>query len=245
MLFLKSIQFRGLAFILIIMTFICLACFDKISSDPRKQENGEKLVKKPKEPSIKTKPPKSSEKPDKDIDDQPPSNLQKIIQHIDKRFTDLDTIMSKDNKYFIKFPGSEKNHALGTGIAKNYWPSVEHKQMVDHIKDQISALKVKYPGRILFGMIGDYAFDKATGNCNRTKTNQEGPPGQQADGSFIIHVWGANAGNFNYPDGTKGSFGGGQADCFSHQRPGVFGISTMPGGDLKILLAKDKLLDLY
>ena len=42
-----------------------------------------------------------------------------------------------------------------------------------------------------------------------------------------IHVWGANADNWNLPDGVK-IRGGGQANDMGPQKPGVFGIVTTP-----------------
>jgi len=45
-----------------------------------------------------------------------------------------------------------------------------------------------------------------------------------------LHVWGANAYNWNLPNGTvrMHGLGGGQAAYFKKQEPGVFGIVTMP-----------------
>lgn len=177
------------------------------------------------------------------------SDIDAIIKHQDKRFSELQKILDKDPKYRIKFPGrSADNHALGVGIARGAWGSDPHRydRMNKHIASRIAELVNKYPGRILFGLIGDYAFVPATGGCDSALPNTQGLPGLQPDGSFVIHIWGANEGNFNYPLHQKGPFGGGQATCFSEQRPGVFGISTMPpGNNKKALFEDDKLLPSY
>lgn len=175
------------------------------------------------------------------------SDIDAIIKHQEKRFTELEMILKKDNKYILKFPGKNASqHYLGTGIAKTSWSSSDHDKMIKYISLKISDLLTKYPKRITFGMIGDYAFDPSTSNCDRNKANPQGIPGLQNDNTFIIHIWGANASNFNYPLDKKGSFGSGQASCFEKQKLGVFGISTMPPGDKKTLLfEEDKILKSY
>jgi len=172
---------------------------------------------------------------------------QTVMQHQTKRFKELDSILAKDPKYKVMFPGlSADEHRLGTGIAKSSWSDENYKKMNAHITKNIKTLEKKYPGRILFGFIGDYEFDKDSGDCDRSKLKDKNKrPGEQDDKSFAIHVWGANEGNFNYEEGTEGSWGGGQATCFEKQRPGVFGISTMPSDDKKALMADDKLIDKY
>lgn len=175
------------------------------------------------------------------------SDIDAIIKHQEKRFNELETILKKDQKYLLKFPGtSAQKHYLGTGIAKNAWSSEDHDKMVKYISSKISDLLSQYPKRILFGMIGDYAFDSTTSNCNRNIINPEGVPGLQNNSTFIIHIWGANASNFNLKLNDPGSFGSGQASCFEKQKLGVFGISTMPPGSKKALLfEEDKLLSSY
>ena len=175
------------------------------------------------------------------------SDIDAIIKHQEKRFNELETILKKDQKYLLKFPGkSAQQHYLGTGIAKQSWSPADHNKMVKYIASKISDLLNKYPQRIFLGMIGDYAFDSTTKNCNRNIINAQGVPGLQNDNTFIIHIWGANASNFNLPLNQAGSFGSGQASCFKEQRLGVFGISTMPPGSKKALLFEtDKLLNKY
>jgi hypothetical protein len=174
----------------------------------------------------------------------PLSELPKVLAHQKKRFDDLETILKKDAKYRLRFPGQNAQvHYLGSGIAKGQWPAAEHAEMTKYISDRIKKLEKDFPGRISFGLIGDYKF--VGPDCDRNLPNTTGVPGAQNDGTFVIHIWGANAGNFNQAPGTTGSFGSGQASCFSSQRPGVFGISTMQGGDEAVLMATDKLLALY
>jgi len=60
--------------------------------------------------------------------------------------------------------------------------------MVKYIASKISDLLNKYPQRIFLGIIGDYAFDNATSNCNRNIINAQGVPDLQNDNTFIIHI---------------------------------------------------------
>lgn len=172
--------------------------------------------------------------------------LDVIIAHLNKRFKDLETILDKAPKYHVKFPGqSAQKHRLGTGLAEANWSDKnDHKAMLKHISTLIEALAQKYPGRVHFGYIGDFKLDSNTGDCDRSLRNPQGIAGPQSNGTFMIHVWGANDGNFNLPNDRQGSFGSGQASCFEKQRPGVFGISTLPG-DAKLLMEADKLIGLY
>jgi hypothetical protein len=55
----------------------------------------------------------------------------------------------------------------------------------------------------------------------------------------FIHVWGANANNWNNDLGQWGG-GGGQATAFKTQKPGVFGITTTPVEGSKGLMEKCK-----
>lgn len=175
-----------------------------------------------------------------------PKNIDLIIAHQNKRFKYLADILDKDPKYRIKFPGrSAQKHALGTGIAAGSWLKDDHQKMIANISAGIKDLEDRYPGRIQFGFIGDFKFDSTSPNCDRSKQNETGLPGLQTDKTFVVHVWGANASNFNLDNGKKGPWGSGQATCFDKQRPGVFGISTMPGGAEAELLADDKLWPLY
>lgn len=174
------------------------------------------------------------------------SDLDKIMAHQDKRFSVLDKILAKNPKYHVKFPGkSAQNHFLGVGIARDAWSAPDHKKMVEHVGMLITDLMKKYPGRISFGQIGDFKLPPNARDCDKTQVNPEGRPGPQANGTFMIHVWGANDRNFNFENNHNGNFGSGQASCFASQRPGVFGISTMPGGSEADLMADDKLLALY
>ena len=179
--------------------------------------------------------------------------MDRIIDHQNLRFEALRQILNKDAKYTLRIPGqSSSKHNLGTGIAKNAWNGTgiagAHKKVVDHLTSLLVKLEQDFPGRVTYGWIGDFKFDSATGDCNRNIANPSGKPGKPGDNPHIIDVWGANDGNFNFPNGKTGSFGRGQASCFSHQRPGVFGISTMPpSGDAAFnrLKEDDKCLPLY
>lgn len=177
------------------------------------------------------------------------SKIDIILNHQARRFKVLESILRKDAKYRLKFPGKDADHhALGTGIAKKAWEtesSEDHKKMVSSIASAIKDLEKEFPNRISFGAIGDFTRNPKTGDCDQNIANAEGFPGLQNDGTFVIHVWGANADNFNYPNGHQGPFGSGQASCFKYQRPGVFGISTMPSDKEEVLMAKDNMMDLY
>lgn len=172
---------------------------------------------------------------------------EKVLLHQEMRFKLLEEILAKDPKYLIRFPGKDFGaHALGVGAAVKYWhPKEDHAAMVERVRQQIVALARKFPGRVHFGAIGDFGFDHKAQRINTSTRNPVGTPGLQAGGAFVIHVWGANVDNFNLPEGTLGPFGSGQAASFRSQRPGVFGIVTVPSHDHKKLLAPDLLADKY
>jgi hypothetical protein len=75
----------------------------------------------------------------------------------------------------------------------------QYQRFIDALDESIYNLREMFPGRVVFGRVGD-------GAC---ATN--------------YHVWGANAGNWNLRDGQR-VFGSGMAAVMGVQREGVFGI---------------------
>ena len=133
--------------------------------------------------------------------------LGTVMLHQTKRFVELKYILKRSLDTKVIIPGTKRTHALGTGIARSAWAPGDYKKMHTHLNGLVKRLVTEFPDRVLFGTIG---------------TTSEYPISKK-----YIHVWGANAGNWNLPNGTK-ILGGGQASTIGVQKPGVFGISTMP-----------------
>lgn len=146
-----------------------------------------------------------------------PMVLDLVLAHQSLRFKELDQLLKNSNVKVI-LPGSNGKHFLGVGIAKGSWPEKDYKKMHAHLNKLVDGLVKKYPSQVSFGMVGD---------------SSPFPPS-----SNVIHVWGANASNWNLKVGQKIQ-GAGQASAMGKQRPGVFGISTMPDSDEE-LLSKSK-----
>jgi exonuclease III len=140
--------------------------------------------------------------------------------------------MSNRIKAEIIFPGTNAdNHNLGTGLAVGQWASLgsngsnDNTTMINYIKDKIKELETLFPRRIKFGLIG--------------QGSHYGPPSKD-----LIHVWGANAGNWDLPNGKVIS-GGGQAATIGPQIPGVFGIVTTPVVGINGILNKSQNMTYY
>lgn len=165
------------------------------------------------------------------------SKFDLVKQHIEKRFQELEQILKRRYTATVLFPGhNSKNHSLGTGIAANAWKDKNiHKRMVDLISENIEKMKKKFGKRVQFGTIGFIELLRGT-------------PYEKswiADPSLnFVHVWGANDNNWNTRNNTlKQTLGAAQASVL-YQRPGVFGIVTMPTDD-KSILDKDVNLEDY
>ena len=156
-----------------------------------------------------------------------------VIQHQKNRFQELEYILDNTNAKAIiaGFPDSQM-HALGVGLAKEQWErwgdmkkNRKHwKKMQDNLKILFDGIIQKYKdkGRVTVGAIGlstKTNIDPKTGNnlCNEDLTKN---PSEK-----IIHVWGANEGNWNL-DNNEEIEGGGQILCLDKQIPGIFGIVT-------------------
>ena len=79
----------------------------------------------------------------------------------------------------------------------------QYQRFIDALDESIYNLREMFPGRVVFGRVGD-------GAC---ATN--------------YHVWGANAGNWNLRAGQR-IFGSGMAAAMGVQKEGVFGIVRAP-----------------
>ncbi len=146
--------------------------------------------------------------------------FEAIKRHITERFELLSKMLSHNGEYRVIFPGiSATNHYLGTGLARVQWSnSVQSSAIVSQISGLIAKLGVKFPGRITYGNVGD---------VGKTVGTQFIVSPDKAASKNLIHVWGANADNWNLGDGGDIT-GGGQAAVMGKQRPGVFGIVTTP-----------------
>jgi len=176
-----------------------------------------------------------------------------IIKHINKRFDELEAILknnpgtivviagrfNKDAAASLDKPDPNDNygrngHKLGTGLAKDQWgnsPEEEARwrRSVAVTDDRVAKLLNDYKGRVSIGNVG-YA-EKGQPFAVREQPSEE-----------CIHVWGANAGNWNLNENDSIG-GGGQAQAMSAQpaRVGVFGIVTTPFGGIDGLDKPDKM----
>jgi hypothetical protein len=133
--------------------------------------------------------------------------LQAVLHHQQERFEELRCLLQKDESVHVTIAGEDGHHNLGTGIAKDAWDSKKDwEEMQENLTELVNDLLKEFPTRVQLGKVGkDYS-------------------------ATHLHVWGANAYNWNLPDGTvrRYGFGDGQASYFKKQEPGVFGIVTMP-----------------
>ena len=170
--------------------------------------------------------------------------LIKIKKHIEIRFNQLDKLLSNDKskkviiagKSKVKYGNITKNnykfindvthygsfgHRLGTGLAIGQWGDRESWfSMIKYINSKVEYLMNKFgPSVIKVGFVG----------------------AKQNPSNKLIHIWGANATNWNLKPGEKIQ-GGGQAAHMGIQKPGIFGIITTPSGgtDIENLFAPDK-----
>ena len=138
--------------------------------------------------------------------------LEKIMNHVNWRFMDLEKSMEKDSRVKITIPGNNSHdHQLGTPYREN-WKMIDRvnwEKLSDslhtYISGKIKELEKKFSSdRVRFGEV---VYD------NATKTS--------------IQVWSANGINWNLPEGTQipGQY---QAEQMKVQEPGVFGIVTTP-----------------
>lgn len=141
------------------------------------------------------------------------SALDLVLAHQSLRFKELHELL-KNPKVKVILPGTNGVHFLGVGIAKNSWPEKDYQKMHMHLNQLVAQLVEEYPTQVSFGMVGNSASK---------------PPSKKN-----IHVWGANASNWNLKNGQK-IHGSGQASAMGKQKAGVFGISTMPDADISLL----------
>ena len=184
-------------------------------------------------------------------------NLSVVLQHQRLRFSELAFILEKDPTIKIVIPGEiDKTtgrwvHTLGRTINGGqslaldvYWTQ-QNKYLYDIMVDEITIMVDQfmdiYSSNTTLGRIGanvNYTEDKEF----REKKDQEFKGGPTAK---LIHVWGANTGNYNFEDFNKSkikrkieNFGGGQAAFFNKQEVGIFGIITVNiiNNDIQLVL---------
>ena len=108
--------------------------------------------------------------------------------------------------------GEDGKPRLGKGVAAEHWRGQlgvrlgadAHAHFVEALDAALLQLAADFPQRVRFGAVSSAAA------CTEH-----------------YQVWGANARNWQRPDGAKIS-GSGQAAAMGVQRPGVFGIITTP-----------------
>ena len=174
---------------------------------------------------------------------------QEIVKHIKKRFNELERILENNPQTRIIIAGrkdkighdqgleslddnnryGQNGHNLGTGLAKDQW-----KENVIGWKKSIEVTNLRV--QIL---LNDYSNRVSIGNVGYSTQGQYKV--EQIPSAQCIHVWGANADNWNVSPGESFS-GSGQAAAMSKQKQqiGCFGIVTTPFCGVKGLDAIDK-----
>lgn len=145
-------------------------------------------------------------------------NLNSVITHIKRRFFYLSEYLKNNPtaKVVIPWDGQDEGFCLarcGESIAKREWENIDpdkYNKLINTITYEIEQLQKNYRGRFSKGKVGG---DSISANN--------------------IHVWGANVGNWNLPE-NKDIPGAGQASYMDKQRPGVYGIVTMPTVDKEL-----------
>lgn len=143
--------------------------------------------------------------------------LEKIMNHVNWRFMELDKKLARDDRVTVTFPGdNSKDHQLGVPY-KSDWKLIDRhnwEKLSDTLHTYVGAkireLEKKYPSkkderrRIRFGEV---LYDNAT--------------------QHHIQIWSANGINWNLPKGTEipGLY---QAEQMRFQEPGVFGVVVTP-----------------
>ncbi|MBP6218337.1 MAG: hypothetical protein KA436_07105 [Oligoflexales bacterium] len=164
-----------------------------------------------------------------------------IVRHINERFDELETQIreqvAKGKRVSVTIPDDPDNeflkanqnihHALGVGLAQGQWgKNTSAAGTVPKLIQSRLAELIKKTGVTFVGRQG--------GERKLIRLS----PASASEVNF--QVWGANAGNWNYPDGTKmkDGFGGGQAKSIKEQKAGIFGIVTTPVAGLAGIDAK-------
>lgn len=151
-------------------------------------------------------------------------NIDNIIQHLDDSFTYLKALLDKDTKINVIISGNAKSSPPYHNLYnKSEWDNITDKtknsgnKIKNKLDEFVNNLIKEFPGRVKLDFIGD----KFNPSCE------------------LIHVWGANIDNWNLND-NENITGGGQASYFKVQKPGVFGIITMPIDDSKATNIDDR-----
>ncbi len=149
--------------------------------------------------------------------------------------------------------GQWKEWAKQAGYQEKYG-EIHHEKMIDLIKTRVERLKEidklhgggKRAGHLQFGNVGegvtDFSAQFPIGKASlqdfvdiygaenaKEKLGVSGVAGEvtNIENFNVIHVWGANAKNWNEGDQERIG-GGGQASAMGTQKEGVFGIVTTP-----------------
>ena len=138
--------------------------------------------------------------------------LNELMAHMQVRVGELTHALEANASVQVTIAGKDGKPSLGKGAAAEQWRGQlgarlgadAHAQFVEALDAALLLLAADFPQRVRFGAVSGAA-------------------------ASIEHfqVWGANARNWQRPDGAKIS-GSGQAAAMGVQRPGVFGIITTP-----------------
>lgn len=138
--------------------------------------------------------------------------LNELMAHMQVRVGELTHALEANASVQVTIAGKDGKPSLGKGAAVEQWRGQlgarlgadAHAHFVEALDSALLLLAADFPQRVRFGAVSGAA-------------------------ASIEHfqVWGANARNWQRPDGAKIS-GSGQAAAMGVQRPGVFGIITTP-----------------
>ncbi len=158
--------------------------------------------------------------------------LEKIMNHVNWRFMELDKKLSHDDRITVTFPGdNSQDHQLGIPyksdwklIDRHNWEKLSNT-LHAYIGAKIRELEKKYPS--------DYQ-DREDDPGSDFKDQNQGKK-RIRFGEVLydnaspknIQVWSANGINWNLPKGTEipGLY---QAEQMRFQEPGVFGVVVTP-----------------
>jgi hypothetical protein len=161
-----------------------------------------------------------------------------VIKHQTDRFGQLTHILNTNTDAKVIIAGKDGKHSLGIDIAKKSWDPQNYKLMEENLNTLVNTLKTDFSERVEFGNVG-WSITNPTKTTEFQQTDSNKNPSVN-----WIHVWGANADNWNLKLNDKIS-GAGQADAMKNQVAGVFGICTMPTINAEKLVVNDSSLTMH
>ena len=148
------------------------------------------------------------------------AQLSKFYDHVTRRVDELKELLRTDSRVSVVIAGENDTPMIGKGLAKDQWrlylraygvtdDQAERvwERFTAHLDAHFNELRRAWPERVSYGRVGGAGADIMS--------------------ATRVHVWGANAENWNLADGERIP-GEGQAAAIHRQRPGSFGIVSTP-----------------